>query len=254
MIKKLLLLPIAVFILHLSGFSQAACTPDPQYTTKGVWPDTIVNFDTAYVGTPYSQLITIIIPKDTQAFPPPFPPLSWDSTVLTGVTGLPSSMVYACWNNSSKPNRCAWPGNSTGCAKITGTPTSAEIGTYALVFNTDNYIGGNTSPNAYAITGYRIVVLPASSVNENTGIQNLLQNNPNPFGEKSEIIFTAEENGIGRFKIYNLIGTVVKEYTISVKKGTNKIELDGKDFDNGIYFYSIVNGSNAYTRKMIVKK
>ena len=252
MIKKLLLIPIAVFLIQSSVFGQA-CQPDPIYTTKGVHPDSATGFDTAYVGIAYTQLVTIIVPKDTTpAFPPI--PLTWDSTVLTSVSGLPASMSYACWNNSTNPNRCSWKGNTKGCAIITGTPTSSEVGTHPLTFNTNNYVGGSTSANAYAITYYKIVVVNTTAVNENYGIQTLLQNNPNPFGDKSEILFTAEDNGTAKFKIYNMIGTTVQEYDIRVKKGTNKLELDGKDFDSGIYFYSIVNGSNVFTRKMVVKK
>lgn len=251
MIKKIILTSAILPLTFYMAFSQA-CQPDPIYVTNGVHPDSATGFDTAYVGIAYSQLVTIIIPKDTT---PTFPPVSltWDSTVLVSVTGLPGSMTYACWNSSTKPNRCAWLGNSKGCAIITGTPTASEVGTHPLVFNTNNYVGGGGA-NAYAIKYYKIVVMPASAVNENPGIQSILQNNPNPFGDKSEILFTAEDNGSAMFKIYNLIGTVIQEYDIKVKKGTNKVELDAKDFDSGIYFYSIVNGNNVFTRKMIVKK
>ena len=136
MIKKLLLIPIAIFILKIASFGQA-CTPDPIYTTNGVHPDSATGFDTAYVGIAYTQLVTIIIPKDTT---PIFPPiaLTWDSTILVSISGMPASMSYACWNNSTNPNRCSWKGNTKGCAIITGTPTAGEVGTHALLFKTDN--------------------------------------------------------------------------------------------------------------------
>lgn len=256
MIKKILFIASAVFLLELPSFGQA-CTPDPQYTNtttqRGVHPDTIVNFDTAYVGTPYSQLITIVIPPDTTV--PFFGSVTWDSTVLTSVSGLPASLSYACWNTSSQPNRCAWNGNTIGCAIITGTPVIGDVGTHPLQFSTDNYLDflGN---NPYTITGYRIVVMSApNAINESAkGGQILQQNNPNPFGDLSEIQFTAEDNGTVQFKIYNLIGTVIQHYDVKVKKGINKLELDAKDFDSGIYFYSVVHGSNSFTRKMIVNK
>jgi len=257
MIKKLLLLSSAVLLFELPSFGQA-CTPDPQYTNtstqNGIHPDTLTDFDTAYAGVPYTQLITIVVPPDTTPNFPPIP-IPWDSTVLVSVTGLPTSLNYACWNNSSKPNRCAWNGNSIGCAIITGTPTTGEIGTHPLVFNTNSYIGGQSSPNSYAITTYKIVVMPSTNaVNENPKIQILTQNNPNPFGDRSEIQFSAEDNGVAQFKVYNLIGTVIKQYEINVKKGINKLELDGKDYDSGIYFYSLSHGNTAFTRKMIVNK
>lgn len=260
MIKKLLLLSSAIFLFELPSFGQAACTPDPQYTDpnmqRGIHPDTIVNFDTAYVNTPYSQTITIVIPPDTNSGPPFFIPFTWDSTVLTGVSGLPTSLSlsYACWNTSAKPYLCTWNGNSIGCAIITGTPVTGDIGTHNLVFSIDNWLNGPGNQQA-TVVGYKIIVMPSTiAINENQKTQTLLQNNPNPFDDRSEIQFSAEESGIASFKIYNLIGTVVKQYDIKVKKGINKLELDAKDFDSGIYFYSIVNGSNAFTRKMIVNK
>lgn len=254
MIKKLLLIPIAVFLLHSLASGQA-CSPDPQAIKNGVHPDSATGFDTAFVNAAYSQLVTIVVPKDTNAFPP-FPALVWDSTRLDSVSGLPSSLTLACWNNNGfgSSSRCTWKGNTKGCAIITGTPTAGEVGTWKLKFYTKNFVGGSATPITYTISYYEIVVVSASGINENPGIQNLLQNNPNPFTSKSEILFTAEDNGIARFKIYNMIGTVVQEYEISVKKGINKLELDAKDFDSGIYFYSIATGNNILTRKMIVKK
>ena len=147
-----------------------------------------------------------------------------------------------------------WKGNSIGCAIITGTPTLAEVGTHPLKFYTNNFVGGQAGGNPYVITTYKIVVVNNTSLNENPKIQVLLQNNPNPFNDKSEIQFSAEDNGIAQFKVYNMIGTVVLQYDIAVKKGLNKLMLDSKDFDSGVYFYSLVNGNNAFTRKMIVKK
>lgn len=258
MIKKLLLIPIAVLLLKSTSFGQA-CTPDPQYTNtstqNGIYPDTLTDFDTAYVGIPYSQLVTIVIPPDTNAIPP-FPSIVWDSTRLDSVTGLPASLGYLCWNNDGfgNMNRCKWKGNSIGCAIITGTPTIGEVGTHPLKFYTNNWVGGSSSANPYVITTYKIVVVNTTAINENPRIQILEQNSPNPFGDKSEIQFSAEDIGVAQFKVYNLIGTVVQQYDIMVKKGLNKVILDAKDFDSGVYFYSVVHGNNAFTRKMIVKK
>lgn len=257
MIKNVLFIASAVLLFELPSFGQQACVPDPQYintdTQRGIHPDTLVNFGPAYVGTPYNQLITVVIPPDTMVGPFPIP---WDSTVLTNVTGLPASLSYACFNQNAdgSPNRCMFKGNSIGCAAITGTPVTGDIGTHPLQFFTNNYLGGNASPNAFTIVGYKVIVSAGSNVNENPSIQILQQNNPNPFGELSEIQFTAEDNGTAQFKIYNMIGTVVQQYDMKVKKGINTLEIDAKDFDSGIYFYSVVNGSNSFTRKMIVNK
>jgi hypothetical protein len=119
---------------------------------------------------------------------------------------------------------------------------------------TSNYLGGNPNANPFVVNGYRITVAAALNVNENPKIQIVQQNSPNPFDGVSEIQFTAEDNGVVQFKVYNLIGTVVQDYDISVKRGLNKLVLNARDFDSGIYFYSLAHGTNAFTRKMIVKK
>lgn len=252
---------IAISFSFIDSFSQQACTPDPQYNDPnahaGVHPNCTQNFDTAYVGVPYSQLITIVIPPDTQAFPPPFPPLPWDSTRLDTVTGLPSSITYACWNNNGFGNssRCMWKGNSIGCAIITGTPTVSDIGTHNISFYTSNYVGGQPASNPYTITCYKIVVMPTSSADsEVPDVQSVMQNKPNPFSDKSEIVFTSNNNGMVKFRIYDMVGTIIKEYDVLTKKGINKIEIDAKEYNSGVYFYSISYGNNVFTRKMIVKK
>jgi hypothetical protein len=260
MIKKLLFLSSFILILDLSSYAQS-CIPDPQYTNtttqNGIYPDTLIDFDTAYVGVPYTQLVTIVVPPDTQALPPPFPAIAWDSTRLDSVTGLPASMSFACWNNngSGNMNRCMWKGNSIGCAIISGTPTAGEAGVHLLKFYTNNFVGGQTIANSYVITTYKIVVAPASNgINENPRIQLVMQNNPNPMVDRTEIQFAADDNGYANFKIYNIIGTIIQQDEIFVHKGINKIELNARDFDSGIYFYSLSHGSNAFTRKMIVNK
>ena len=258
MIKKILSLITLFVLFNGSSFGQQACTPDPQYTNtstqNGVYPDTIVNFVPAYTGTPYSQTVTLVIPPDTQIsiFPPIV--LPWDSTVLTDVTGLPAGFTYACYNSSAKSYLCSWKGNSIGCAILTGNPTTADVGTHALHFTTKNYVGGSSNPVNYIVEGYKLVVNDATNIADNSNIQVIQQNNPNPFSDLSEIQFTSGDNGIAKFKVYNMIGTVVREYDIAVKKGINKVELNAKDFNAGIYFYSLAQGTNAFTRKMIVKK
>ncbi len=251
MVKSLSLLSFLFFCVVSISFSQV-CTPDPSATKNGTHPDTLVNFVPAYAGTPYSQTITIVVPMDTTV--PILGKIKWDSTALSGVTGLPPGFTYSCSNTSSKPNLCSWPGGTKGCVIITGNPTTADIGTYPLKFQTNNYLGGSTTANPYVANGYKIIVNAANSINEVLDIVFFKQNSPNPFDEKSEISFTSNDNGTVQFKIYDMIGSIVQDFDIEVKKGTNKIVLNGRDFEAGIYFYSLVNGKNSFTRKMVVKK
>ena len=99
MIKNLL--AAAVLILTFSISYSQNCIPDGQYTTNGIHPDSATNFAPAYAGTPYSQLITVIIPQDTTVFP--FPPIPWDSTVMVSMTGLPPDLLMPAGITALRP-------------------------------------------------------------------------------------------------------------------------------------------------------
>ncbi len=53
--------------------ANAQCTPDPQFTIAGIYPDSATGLTGAIVGQPYNEVITIVTPLDT-------------STVLNGQT------------------------------------------------------------------------------------------------------------------------------------------------------------------------
>ncbi len=104
------LLSVVTFI----AYSQ--CTPDPSFTSPGIYPDSATNFSAACVGIDYSQTITNIVPLDTVivVFGMGIT-TSIDSIVIDNVTGLPPGMSIAC-----NPSGCSYIGGSTGCAIITG--------------------------------------------------------------------------------------------------------------------------------------
>src|SRR5687767_13760235 len=112
-LKKLgfLLIPM---LLGLKVFSQ--CTPDPSYTSTGIWPDTITNMAPACIGGPYQMDFTVVVPADTVVAGLLF---IVDSTIVTSVSGLPAGFAYSC-----TPPSCVTLGGTSGCFIITGTPTA----------------------------------------------------------------------------------------------------------------------------------
>lgn len=107
-------------LVLLPGLLQAQiCSPDPTYTTPGIYPDTL---PPACAGEPYSFVMTIIVPPDTP-FVTPFGTITVpiDSIVLDGVIGIPPSFTYAC-----EPASCAIPGGTAGCVLVTGFPTTPD--------------------------------------------------------------------------------------------------------------------------------
>lgn len=114
------------------GVVYAQCTPDPVYTTAGIpgiWPDTITGVASGTVGTPYSQVFTVIVPADTVVdLPAPVGQVTAtiNSMTITGITDLPMGLTYTCDISS-----CIWPGNTNGCYVIDGTPTQSGDFTFS---------------------------------------------------------------------------------------------------------------------------
>ena len=119
-------------------FSNAQiCQPGSQ-TVAGIYPDSATGMPCAIVGTLYSEVMTAVLPVDTTT---EFPAGSgimvdfWlDSVVLLGIANLPPGIVMAGCN----PVSCVFPGGSSGCVLLTGTPTIA--GTYDMEVYLMTYI------------------------------------------------------------------------------------------------------------------
>jgi hypothetical protein len=250
MIKKLL---FAFFFA--AGFAHyangQACTPG-NFTGHGIHPDSATGFVPGYANQPYTQLITVVVPQDTT---PPFPPIpiSWDSTVLINIQGLPNGFTYACWNTSAPNARCRWKGNTTGCAIITGNPTIADTGTYHLTVHTNNYLGGSSSPIAYTINYYKI------RINGPLGLVNLDPNkfmvgdcSPNPFTNKTEIKFNAPDQKLLTIKVYNMVGVEVYSTTYRPVRGINQFDFERNTLPSGIYVYAISNGEQTISKRMVI--
>ncbi len=82
----------------------------------------------------------------------------------------------------------------------------------------------------------------------------LLQNQPNPFSQKSIIGYTLPENfGKAEIKVFNMSGELVQ--TISVLKGTTITEIEAGTFAPGIYVYVMeIDGISIDSKQMVVTK
>ena len=82
----------------------------------------------------------------------------------------------------------------------------------------------------------------------------LQQNYPNPTSGNTTIDFIAGNNELIDFSITNLLGDVVLFQQVNSKRGVNKLDINTSEFSNGIYLYSIANGKNKVTKRMIVSQ
>lgn len=243
---------ILTVLLLLTGFTTAVnaqCTPDPSYTVPGIYPDSATGIPHATVGLPYSTVIQFRIPTDTVYAGAP---VTIDFFRITSVTGLPSGFAW-----SSTPSNGSFPGGSNGCMQIDGTaPTTPMIGSYPLV------VGIRVVGRLYGIIpdsidtqndNYILVI----DANTGTGtivpsIFDVSQNQPNPFSGTSEITVTMPVSETVSIRITDLLGNLVKSQSTFLQRGVSKLNLSSAEFSPGIYLYTVSNGRNSFTRRMIV--
>jgi len=270
---KNILLFTFVLVLGLSvNAQQNPCTPSAslQDSTFGLWPDTIQNLPLAVKEVYYEEHIQIKTPNTVGEvmgdpfYSPDLPllnlaPLAIDSIKLISIEGLPASMSAYLSNPDS-----VFEGNTVACVTLFGTPTADEVGQHDIVLNIDGWIYNSLvgalslyeSLGSYQqVSGYKLIVQSSAAINESENTSfSLSQNSPNPFSYTSTIELYSKENSSYEFVIFDLMGKVVHQEIIHANVGINTIEVDASSYDSGMYFYSVRNGQEVFTKKMIIQE
>lgn len=258
--KKLILSITAIAAILFSGYSQ--CTPDPQFSAAGIYPDSATGLSVAYVGYPYEQIITIVTPSDTVVDIPilGLSSVTIDNIDLTNVSGLPANFVYEC-----DPVNCSFPGGTVKCARLysTSNPVLADVGIYPIVFETTTYVSGvpviGSTTQDDVIDYYFIEIMDTNGVN--VGIEKISSESlelktiyPNPVVDNSRIQFISGKNQNVTFNVMNVLGKTLVNTSIMANRGVNELFVSASDFPNGIYLYSITAAGKTSTKRMIIRK
>jgi len=86
---------------------------------------------------------------------------------------------------------------------------------------------------------------------EATVIEFALTASPNPFSDVTELYIHSGSEEVTTITITDVTGKVVMNKNISVALGVNILEIDGSDFNTGIYFVQINSKLNHSTLKLI---
>lgn len=216
-------------------------------SASGIYPDAVTNFGPAVQGQPYSQLVSIKVPKDTLTALGRF---DFDRIELNSITGLPQGLSYSC-----TPANCAFPPNTTSCAIITGT-TNDPAGTYVLTLKATPYLvvfGTVTPYDQVTYSEYKIVVNQTASIqNLNSNNFSVSQSTPNPSDNACDIYYTLTSKADVEIRLMNAIGKEVQKIKTNGNPGSNKYELNTQNLAQGIYFYSLYNGQTTVTKRLVV--
>ena len=77
---------------------------------------------------------------------------------------------------------------------------------------------------------------------------------PNPTAGNATINFVSKENGMFDFIVRDASGRTVYRMAVSASSGENRIIFDGSTLSSGIYTYSLSNGVNVLTERMMISK
>ena len=274
--KKVVLI-LALTFSYILGFAQ--CTPNSLYqdSVYNIWPDTIQNLPHATQGVNYYTQIDLKTPTtlieaaagdsslttiDTLGNSYYIGTWPVDSMSMVSTIGLPNGFSLDC----NAPN-CVYEGDVVGCANVYGT-TSDPVGVYPITILVNVYTHGSITvfgipiaieTDLYSalgdyeyIEGYKIVV------NSATGLETfyqddfaLFQNTPNPFAEYTNIQFNAPKSDNVAFEVVDMFGRSVYTEQITATKGLNTYQFS-YDLSVGIYMYTINNGKESISKRMIV--
>ncbi len=81
------------------------------------------------------------------------------------------------------------------------------------------------------------------------------QNYPNPFNPSAMISFRIPVDGFVTLKVYDVIGREVKTLLQGeMTAGAHVVSFDASSFSSGVYYYKLVAGGSAATRKMLLMR
>ncbi|MFS4482927.1 DUF6923 family protein [Hyunsoonleella sp. 2307UL5-6] len=93
--------------------------------------------------------------------------------------------------------------------------------------------------------------LSVEDITENSGEN--MKASPNPMRANTTITFNAIVNETVTLKVYNQIGTLVKEIDYTTQRGENNLILKRNQLSSGMYFCKLTSGSTTYkTVKLMV--
>ena len=75
---------------------------------------------------------------------------------------------------------------------------------------------------------------------------------PNPFNQNTTISFQSRQAGSYAFEVRDLTGRKVAAMEIKAGAGENRILFDGSSLSDGVYIYTLSNGTAVMTDRIVV--
>ncbi len=173
--------------------------------------------------------------------------------------GLELTNVEAGALNVSSDNFGLVNGKLTTSWASEAPVTTSEV-LFTLTFNAndanlDNAVAINSSITAAeAYQGEELNVIDVTLAGQTTNAEfALMQNEPNPFNQRTIVGFTLPVDGQATLTVYDVTGKVITTVRGEYNQGYNEIELSKKDMNtSGVLYYQLDSGDFTATKKMII--
>lgn len=82
---------------------------------------------------------------------------------------------------------------------------------------------------------------------------NLYQNYPNPFNPVTKIKYSVPKSEVVQIKVYDILGKEVETLLNEFRQaGVHEVEFAADNLPSGVYFYRMISGSYAETKKLVL--
>lgn len=211
---------------------------------------------------------------------------------INAVEGLPPGFVYIPDQNVWQNVGSAPPFQPVqGCVSILASQSAMQdiiaanpngqdfpltVVVDVKVHSTDNPLANNLLSNVWLsdpsltsipgigpipVTGFKVRIRPTnmgtgcaplSNSKVNGSSFNIVGNFPNPFNSSTEIKFNSPSRKQMKLEVRNMVGKLIIERSIQAEAGLNSSTIKSEKLIPGIYFYSINDGKQTITRRMVV--
>jgi hypothetical protein len=141
-----------------------------------------------------------------------------------------------------------WLTLNTSQRILSGTPTSADLGTETSVdfkVQLKVFDGKEDSTQTFTITVFKV-----SGTEDISGSSEILRVFPNPASKI--IMFETELTGVLNIELFDITGKT--RYKEDVRLNGTPVEINVGDMPNGLYFYKACSNNNRFVGSIIIKK
>lgn len=273
--KKFLLSAVAI---GLMAFNQVNAQCTPGNIQAEFQPLIGTSLPAAPIGQPYNTTVlfkaplTLTVDASSLPLPAQIAPfvgllpaqltLSVTTMTVTGISGQPNGLTGTVGGGLGG----AFAPNDQGCIGITGTPTQG--GNFTVTVDVSYNLSITPSDFGLPVPGsfdipqavpspqaktYNMSV-PTSVEELDVTAFDLTDNAPNPFSDKTNILFSTPKQTNVELTVFNMLGKMVYQNTYDAKAGKNVIEFTADKLSGGLYIYNLSNGTEVRTGKMVVAK